>query len=67
MAANRTIRDVRIDAGGKRYTGSYEVNGKIVEVWSAYGSRAGVIKAGDAKATAERLMAGIVAGVSLPN
>lgn len=62
MAAIRSIRDVRVSKGNQSFTGSYEVHGKVVEVWSAYGSRAGEIKAGDAKATAEKLLAGIVAG-----
>lgn len=62
MAAARTIRDIRVMKGDRTFSGSYEVSGKIVEVSSAYGSRAGEIRAGDAKATAEKLLAGIVAG-----
>lgn len=61
MAAIRTIRDVRVDVRGRRYTGSYEVDGKRVEVWSAYGSRIGEVAHGDAKATAEKLLAGLLA------
>ena len=50
MAAARAIRGVRVSKGGRDFTGSYEVNGKVVEVWSAYGSRAGEIRASDPKA-----------------
>ena len=60
MTTIRTIRDVRVIDRGQNYTGSYEVKGKLVEIWSAWGSRTGEIKRGDAKATAEDLLAGIV-------
>jgi len=62
MTMIRTIREVRVTAGGRNYTGSYEVKGKLVEVSSAYGCRAGEIRRGDAKETAQDLLAGIVAG-----
>jgi hypothetical protein len=61
MTTIRTVRDVRVTAGGQTYTGSYEVKGKVVEVWSAWGSGAGVVKRGDPKETAQDLLAGIVA------
>lgn len=64
MTTIRAIKDVRVMAGGQSYTGSYEVKGKLVEVWSAWGSRTGDIKRGDPKETAEDLLAGIVAGRS---
>jgi hypothetical protein len=51
---------VQITYGGRAYNASYRVDGGVVSVESAYGSRSAALAASEPKAEAEALLRGLV-------
>ena len=54
-------RQVYIEQGGRRFAGSYEVQGDKVSVSSAYGSQSGQLRRRQPEKLAATLLSGIVA------